>query len=61
MKKHKRARNRVSKKISKLRHEGMPRDQSVAMALNMKREGRLTPSGGYRRVGRKRKRGGKRS
>jgi len=42
-----------SKKISKLMHEGKSQDQSVAMALNMKREGRLTPSGGYRRKRRK--------
>lgn len=48
-----------SKKISKLMHEGKSQDQSVAMALNMKREGRLTPSGGYRRAGRKRRRGGR--
>lgn len=40
----------VSAKISKLRHEGKPQDQAVAMALNMKREGRLTKGGGYRRV-----------
>ena len=42
-------RNAVSKKISKLRHEGIGESQAVAMALNMKREGRLTKSGGYRR------------
>lgn len=41
--------NAVSKKISKLRHEGIKQDQAVAMALNMKREGRLTKSGGYKR------------
>jgi hypothetical protein len=43
-------RNAVSRKISKLAHEGKPQDQAVAMALNMKREGRLGPRGGYRRV-----------
>ena len=47
-----------SRKISKLMHEGKDQDQAVAMALNMSREGRLTPSGGYRRA---RKRGGKRA
>lgn len=46
-----------SAKISKLVSEGKPHDQAVAMALNMKREGRLTPSGGYvRKGGRKKKR-----
>ena len=48
-----------SKKISKLMHEGKDQPQAVAMALNMKREGRLTKSGGYRRAGRKRRRGGR--
>ena len=47
-----------SKKISRLVREGEPQDKAVAMALNMSREGRLTPSGGYRRA---RKRGGKRA
>lgn len=41
---------RVSKKISKLRHEGEPEKKAVAMALNMERAGRLTESGGYKRV-----------
>jgi hypothetical protein len=41
----------VSKKISHLVHEGKPQKQAVAMALSMKRAGRLTKSGGYRRVG----------
>lgn len=49
----KRKRNSVSKKISKLRHEGVPEKQSVAMALRMKRTHRLTKRGGYRRVRRK--------
>lgn len=31
----------VSKKISKLRAEGKPQDQAVAIALNMKRRGDL--------------------
>lgn len=46
--------NPVGKKISTLRSEGVPRKQSVATALNMQSNGRLTPSGGYIRVGRKR-------
>lgn len=50
--------DRVSKKISKLRHEDVPERQAVAEALSMERAGRITPSGGYRHVSRKRKRGG---
>jgi hypothetical protein len=50
-------RSAVSKKISTLRHEDVPEDQAVAMALNMKREGRLTKSGGYKRAGRRRRKG----
>lgn len=43
--------NTVSRKISHLvRKEGKPQKQAVAMALNMKREGRLGPRGGYRRA-----------
>ena len=42
----------VSAKISHLVHEGKPQKQAVAMALSMKRAGRLTKTGGYRRVGR---------
>ncbi len=60
MKKHKK-RDAVGKKISILRNEDVPRDQAVAEALNMQREGRLTKSGGYKRVGRKGKRGSKRT
>jgi hypothetical protein len=52
-------RSAVSKKISTLRHEDFPEDQAVAMALNMKREGRLTESGGYKRAGRRRRKGGR--
>ena len=44
---------RASRKISKLRREGVPEDQAVATALNMERKGRLTPTGGYKRVGRR--------
>jgi hypothetical protein len=40
----------VGKKISKLVHEGKPQKQAVATALNMEREHRLTPSGGYKHV-----------
>ena len=50
-----------SKKISKLMEEGKPQDQAVATALSMKRAGRLTKGGGYRRAGRKRRRAGRRS
>jgi hypothetical protein len=42
------------KKISKLVDEGVPQKQAVAETLSMKRAGRLTKSGGYRRVGKKR-------
>lgn len=44
-----RKRNGVSRKISKLRHEGKSQDQAVAIALEMKRRGRLGPRGGYKR------------
>jgi hypothetical protein len=40
----------VSSKISHLVHEGKPQKQAVAMALSMKREGRLTKEGGYIRA-----------
>ena len=51
-------RDRVSKKISKLRHESppVPQRQAVAMSLEMQRHGRLTKSGGYRRVKKSRSR-----
>lgn len=39
----------VSKKISKLVHEGKPQKQAVAIAKSMEREGRLTKDGGYKR------------
>lgn len=51
----KKKRDRVSKKISILRREGEPESQAVATALNMNRKHRLTKSGGYRRVGRKKR------
>ena len=41
------------KKISKLIDEGVPQKQAVAESLSMKRAGRLTPGGGYRRVHKK--------
>ena len=44
-------RDAVSRKISKLVHEGKPQRQAIAIALAMKREGRLTKSGGYKRKG----------
>lgn len=47
--------SRVSRKISHLVHEGVPRRTAVAEALNMERKGRLTPSGGYKRVKRKKR------
>ena len=40
-------RTRVGKKISKLRHEGVPEDQAVAESMSMDRAGRLTKAGGY--------------
>jgi hypothetical protein len=41
-------RSRVSKKISVLRHEGVPERQAVAESLSMERAHRITKSGGYR-------------
>jgi hypothetical protein len=41
---------RVSKKISHLEHEGTPHKQAIAMAINMEKKHRITPSGGYRHV-----------
>jgi len=43
------AKGRVSEKISVLRHEGVPEKQAVAMAINMGREHRLGPHGTYKR------------
>jgi hypothetical protein len=43
----------VSKKIKVLRHEGVPQKQAEAMAINMGKKGRITKSGGYKRVGKK--------
>jgi len=42
----------VSKKIKVLRHEGVPEKQAIATAISMGKAGRITKSGGYRRVGR---------
>jgi hypothetical protein len=56
-----RRKSAIGKKISKLRHEGKPEKQSVAIALNMLRSGRLTKEGGYIRSKKKsRRRGSKR-
>jgi hypothetical protein len=43
----------VSLKIKTLIGEGVPQKQAVAEALAMQRAGRLTKSGGYRRVKKK--------
>jgi hypothetical protein len=43
----------VSKKIQHLRHEGVPPDQAKAMAISMGKAGRITKSGGYKRVKKK--------
>ena len=43
-------RSLVGPKIEKLRAEGTPQKQAVAMALSMGRAGRLMPGGGYKRV-----------
>ena len=43
----------VGYKISKLRKEGMPQKQAVAVALSMEQSGRLGPRGGYKRVKKK--------
>jgi excisionase family DNA binding protein len=40
----------VSKKIKVLVDEGVPQKQAVATAINMGKKGRITKSGGYRRV-----------
>jgi hypothetical protein len=47
-------RSAQSEKISKLVREGYPQRQAVAISYSMKRAGRLTPGGGYRRVHKKR-------
>ena len=46
---------RVGKKISMLEHEGEPHKKAIAMALEMERHHRLTQSGGYKRVKRRKK------
>lgn len=51
--------NRVGKKIAHLEKEGVKPKQAVAEALNMERKGRLTSSGGYKRVHKKGGRRGK--
>lgn len=60
MKRRRKRKSAVSRKISILRHEGVPQAQSVATALNMSRHKRLTKSGGYiRSRKRKKRRGGR--
>jgi hypothetical protein len=44
---------RISAKIRHLIKEGKSRDQAIAIAYNMEREGRLGPRGGYKRKKRK--------
>jgi hypothetical protein len=46
----KKSKEGVSSKIRELRAEGVLQEQAVATALNMEREGRLTPAGKYKRV-----------
>ncbi len=45
----------VSKKIKKLRKEGVKQEQAVAMAINMGKKGRITKDAGYSRVRKKKK------
>lgn len=40
----------VSRKIKVLRHEGVPEKQAIATAISMGKAGRITKSGGYKRV-----------
>jgi hypothetical protein len=46
---------RISTKIRKLRHEGVSEREAVGRAYGMARANRITKSGGYRRVGKKKK------
>jgi|TARA_R100000234_G_scaffold33983_1_gene20052 hypothetical protein len=39
----------VNRKVKKLKKEGKPRKQAVAIALTMKRKGKLGPRGGYKK------------
>jgi translation initiation factor 2B subunit (eIF-2B alpha/beta/delta family) len=43
----------VSKKIKVLVNEGVPQKQAVATAISMGKAGRITKSGGYKRVKKK--------
>jgi hypothetical protein len=56
----KRKRTLVSDKISKLRHEGVPQQQAIAMSMSMNRAGRLRKGGKYVHA-RKGRRGRKRA
>ena len=42
------AKKAISSKISKLRKEGKKPKQAVAIAMNMKKKGKLGPKGGYK-------------
>jgi hypothetical protein len=42
--------DRIGRKISKLRHEGVPQREAVGKAMGMARANRITKTGGYRRV-----------
>jgi hypothetical protein len=41
--------DKTQKKVKKLIKEGYKQKQAVAIALNMKREGRIGPDGGYKK------------
>ena len=45
----KKKKSRVGMKISKMRHEGVPQEESVGAAMGMDKEGRIGKRGGYRR------------
>jgi hypothetical protein len=51
----KKKRSAISLKIAKLVREGKTPKQAAGEAYGMKRAGRLTKRGGYRRVGRKKR------
>jgi hypothetical protein len=44
------SKERVSKKVKVLVDEGVPPDQAKATAISMGKKGRITKSGGYKRV-----------
>jgi hypothetical protein len=51
----KKKKSRVSKKIAVLVREGKDPKAAAGEAFGMERAGRLTKNGGYRRVGRKKR------